>query len=146
MKFRPRSCSAPTGGSSETSRVHHAARRDGGGVAACGARAAGRAGATEPRRTLNADSRDQSLVDARDRSFQSAPCFCQFIRIWRLVLLFLPSATDWLSATQWNRTMAAVLTTRICGSRYSSDRNVDFPLVALAMKVALSSTRPSEWL
>src|SRR5262249_59622365 len=34
-------------------------------------------------------SRDQSLVDARDRSFQSAPCFCQFIRIWRLVLLFL---------------------------------------------------------
>src|SRR5262249_39676062 len=94
-----------------------------GGAAAwpLAARAAGRAGATEPRRTLNADSRDQSLVDARDRSFQSAPCFCQFIRIWRLVLLFLPSAADWLSATQWNRTMAAVLTTRICGSRYSSD-------------------------
>src|SRR5215469_3086736 len=101
---------------------------------------------TLPRRTLNADSRDQSLVDARDRSFQSAPCFCQFIRIWRLVLLFLPSATDWLSPTQWNRTIAAVPTTRICGSRYSSDRNFDFPLVALAMKVALSSTRPSEWL
>src|SRR5437868_11218434 len=99
-----------------------------------------------PRWTLNADSRDQSLVDARDRSFQSAPCFCQFIRIWRLVLLFLPSATDWLSATQWNRTIAAVPTTRIFGSRYSSDRNFDFPLVALAMKVALSSTRPSEWL
>src|SRR5215831_4842146 len=92
------------------------------------------------------DSRYQSLVDARDRSFQSAPCFCQFIRIWRLVLLFLPSATDWLSPTQWNRTIAAVPTTRICGSRYSSDRNFDFPLVALAMKVALSSTRPSEWL
>src|SRR6516162_4297098 len=90
--------------------------------------------------------RDQSLVDARDRSFQSAPCFCQFIRIWRLVLLFLPSAADWLSATQWNRTIAAGPTTRICGSRYSSDRNFDFPLVALAMKVALSSTRPSEWL
>src|SRR5260221_9163903 len=69
-----------------------------------------------PRWTLNADSRDQSLVDARDRSFQSAPCFCQFIRIWRLVLLFLPSATDWLSATQWNRTIAAVPTTRIFGS------------------------------
>src|SRR5215470_5993822 len=91
-------------------------------------------------------SRDQSLVDARDRSFQSAPCFCQFIRIWRLVLLFLPSATAWLSPTQWKRTIAAVPTTRICGSRYSSDRNFDFPLVALAMKVALSSTRPSEWL
>src|SRR5207245_4158855 len=59
----------------------------------------------------NADSPDQSLVDARDRSFQSAPCFCQFIRIWRLVLLFLPSATDWLSATQWNRMIAAVPTT-----------------------------------
>ena len=29
----------------------------------------------------NAHSRNQSLVDARDSSFQSAPCFCQFIRI-----------------------------------------------------------------
>jgi hypothetical protein len=55
--------------------------------------------------------RDQSLVDARDRSFQSAPCFCQFIRMWRLVAFFLPSATDWLSPTQWNRTIAAGPTT-----------------------------------
>src|SRR5437879_1489922 len=93
-----------------------------------------------------AESADQSLVDARDRSFQSAPCFCQFIRICRLVLLFLPSATAWLSPTQWKRTIAAGPTTRICGSWYSSERNFDFPLVALAMKVALSSTRASEWL
>src|ERR1035437_6985867 len=54
--------------------------------------------------------RDHSLVAARDRSFQSAPCFCQFIRMWRLVVLFLPSATAWLSATQWNLTIAAVST------------------------------------
>src|ERR1700682_799434 len=91
-------------------------------------------------------ARDQSLVDARDRSFQSAPCFCQFIRMWRLVALFLPSAAAWLSATQWNRTIAAGPTTRILGSWYSSDKNFVFPLVALAMNVALSSTRPSEWL
>src|ERR1700724_1614193 len=90
--------------------------------------------------------RDQSLVDARDRSFQSAPCFCQFIRMWRLVALFLPSATAWLSASQWNRTIAASPTTRILGSWYSSDKNFDFPSVALAMNVALSSTLPSEWL
>jgi hypothetical protein len=43
---------------------------------------------------------DYSLVDARVNSFQSAPCFCQFIRMWRLVELFLPSATDSLSPTQ----------------------------------------------
>src|SRR6516165_9514157 len=85
-------------------------------------------------------SRGQSLVDARDRSFQSPPCFCQFIRIWRLVLLFLPSGTDSLSVIQWSRKIAAEPNTRICGSRYSSDRNFDFPLVALVMKVALSST------
>ena len=60
--------------------------------------------------------RDQSFVDARDRSFQSAPCFCQFIRMWRLVELFLPSATASLSPTQWNRTIAAGPTTRILGS------------------------------
>src|SRR5262249_46432391 len=89
---------------------------------------------------------DQSLVDARVRSFQSAPCFCQFIRMWRLLLVFLPSATDWPSDTQRNRTIAAGPTTRICGSLYSSNRNFDLPLVALAMKVALSSTRASEWL
>ena len=85
--------------------------------------------------------RDQSLVDARDRSFQSAPCFCQFIRMWRLVAVFLPSATDWPSATQWNRTIAAGPTTRICGSRYSSYRNFDLPLVALAMKVMAKTPR-----
>src|ERR1700722_6716107 len=60
--------------------------------------------------------RDQSLVDARDRSFQSAPCFCQFIRMWRLVELFLPSATASLSPTQWKRTIAASPTTRTLGS------------------------------
>lgn len=37
--------------------------------------------------------RAQSLVDARDSNFQSAPCFCQFIKMARLVELFLPSAT-----------------------------------------------------
>src|SRR5262245_65549949 len=52
-----------------------------------------------PRRTLN-DSRDQSLVDARDRRFQSAPCFCQFIRLWRLVLLLLLSGRDSHSVSQ----------------------------------------------
>src|SRR4051812_34196921 len=90
--------------------------------------------------------RDQSLVDARDRSFQSAPCFCQFIRMWRLVALFLPSATASLSPIQWKRTMAASPTTRILGSSYFSDNHLDFPLVALAMKAVLSSTRASEWL
>src|SRR5450631_1539334 len=38
-----------------------------------------------------------NFVDARDRSFQSAPCFCQFINTWRLVALFLPSAAASLS-------------------------------------------------
>ena len=60
--------------------------------------------------------RAQSLVEARDSSFQSAPCFCQFIRMWRLVALFFPSATDWLSPTQWNRTIAAGPTTRMLTS------------------------------
>jgi hypothetical protein len=57
-----------------------------------------------------------SLVEARDRSFQSPPCFCQFIRMCRLVFVFLPSATAWLSPTQRKRTIAASPTTRICGS------------------------------
>src|ERR1700709_1499842 len=92
------------------------------------------------------DGYDQSLVAPRESSFQSAPCFCQFIRMWRLVELFLPSATDSASPTQLKRTIAAGPTTRILGSLYSSDNHFDFPLVALAMKVALSSTRPSEWL
>src|SRR3954462_7176847 len=90
--------------------------------------------------------RDQSLVEARDSSFQSAPCFCQFIRMWRLVALFLPSATASLSPTQWKRTIAASPTTRILGSSYFSDSHFDFPLVALATKAALSSTLASEWL
>src|SRR6202035_283346 len=94
----------------------------------------------------SAGRRDQSLVDARDRSFQSAPCFCQFIRMWRLVELFLPSATASLSPSQWNRTIAASPTTRILTSSYFNDKNFDFPLVALAMKVGLSSIRASEWL
>ena len=42
----------------------------------------------------------QSLVAPRDNSFQSLPCFCQFIRMCRLVELFLPSATVSLSAIQ----------------------------------------------
>src|SRR6266852_1224836 len=92
------------------------------------------------------DLRDQSFVDPRESSFQSAPCFCQFIRMWRLVELFLPSATASCSPTQWKRTIAAGPTTRILVSWYSSDKNFDFPLVALAIKVALSSTRPSLWL
>src|SRR5258708_1828232 len=58
---------------------------------------------------------DQSLVAARDRSFQSAPCFCQFIRMWSLLALFLPSAIASLSLTQVNRTIAAGPTTRILG-------------------------------
>jgi hypothetical protein len=48
-----------------------------------GMRRAGRNGCARGRR-LRADrcvGRDQSFVDARDRSFQSAPCFCQFIRM-----------------------------------------------------------------
>src|SRR5260370_24152075 len=97
--------------------------------------------------TWNDDGvRDQSLVDARDRSFQSAPCFCQFIRMCRLVALFLPSATASCSPTQWNRTIAAGPTTRILVSWYSNDKNFDLPLVPLAIKVALSSTWPAEWL
>src|ERR1700692_268863 len=60
--------------------------------------------------------RDQSFVAARDRSFQSAPCFCQFIRMWRLVALFLPSATASASLSQWNRTIAAGPTTRMLGA------------------------------
>jgi hypothetical protein len=63
-----------------------------------------------------------------------------------LVSFFLPSGIDSLCPTQWKRTIAAGPTTRICGSLYSSDRNFDFPLVALATKVARSSTRASEWL
>src|SRR6266481_4492273 len=90
--------------------------------------------------------RYQSLVDPRDNSFHSVPCFCQFIRMWRLVELFLPSAMASLSPTQLNRTIAAGPTTRIVGSLYSSDNHFDFPLVALAIKVVLSSTWPSEWL
>src|ERR1044072_3962027 len=81
----------------------------------------------------------QSLVDARVSSFQSAPCFCQFIRMWRLVELFLPSATASASPNQWKRTIAAGPTTRILVSSYLSDKNFDFPLVALAIKAALSS-------
>jgi hypothetical protein len=60
-----------------------------------GMRRAGRNGCARGRR-LRADrsvGRDQSFVDARDRSFQSAPCFCQFIRMCRLLAVFLPSAT-----------------------------------------------------
>src|SRR3954453_14506221 len=107
----------------------------------------GPAGGSSPRMTLRVVTvGDQSLVDARDSSFQSAPCFCQFIRMWRLVELFLPSATASLSPTQWKRTIAAGPTTAILVSWYSSDNHFDFPLVALAMKVALSSTRASEWL
>src|SRR5262249_13079370 len=87
-----------------------------------------------------------SLVEALESSFHSEPCFCQFIRMCRLVLFFLPSAMTWLSPTQWKRTIAAFPTTRTCGSLYSNDRNFVFPAVALAMKVALSSTRASEWL
>jgi hypothetical protein len=52
------------------------------------------------RRARRVNGEGQSFVDARDKSFHSAPCFCQFIRMWRLVLLFLPSGTDSLSATQ----------------------------------------------
>src|ERR1700694_2579397 len=85
--------------------------------------------------------RDQSLVAARERSFQSAPCFCQFIRMWRLVALFLPSATAWASPTQWKRTIAAGPTTRILVSWYSNDKTFDFPLVELAIKVGLFSYR-----
>src|SRR5262249_34840806 len=76
----------------------------------------------------------------------SAPCFCQFIRTCRLVLFFLPSAMTSLSATQWKRTIAAGPTTRICGSLYSSNRNFDFPLVALATNVGRASLRASGWL
>src|SRR5438270_14048583 len=107
----------------------------------------GPAGGSSPRMTLRVVTvGDQSLVDARDSSFQSAPCFCQFIRMWRLVALFLPSATAALSPTQWKRTTAAGPTTRILVSLYSNDKNFDFPLVALAINVALSSSVPSEWL
>jgi len=42
----------------------------------------------------------QSFVDARVSSFQVPACFCQFIRMCRLVELFLPSATVSLSAIQ----------------------------------------------
>jgi hypothetical protein len=41
-----------------------------------------------------------SFVDARDNSFHSPPCFCQFIRMCRLVELFLPSGTLSLSPSQ----------------------------------------------
>src|SRR4051794_22514743 len=88
----------------------------------------------------------QSFVAPRDRSFQSEPCFTQFMRMWRLVEFFLPSATTSLSPSQWNRTTATGPTTLTLVSSYFSERIFDFPLVALAMKAALSSTRPSEWL
>ena len=64
--------------------------------------------------------RAQSLVAARDRSFQSLPCFCQFIRIWRFCGVFLPSANS-CSPTKLKRTMAAGPTMRIVGSLYSSE-------------------------
>jgi hypothetical protein len=45
--------------------------------------------------------------------------------------IFFPSATDWLSPTQWSRTIAAAPTTRIFTSSYASDRNLDFPLASV---------------
>ena len=42
----------------------------------------------------------QSFVAARVSSFQVPACFCQFIRMCRLVELFLPSATASLSPIQ----------------------------------------------
>src|SRR5207237_6850753 len=64
--------------------------------------------------------RAQSLVAARDRSFQSLPCFCQFIRICRFCGVFLPSVNS-CSPTKLKRTMAVGPTTRTVGSLYSSD-------------------------
>ena len=64
--------------------------------------------------------RPQSLVAARDRSFQSLPCFCQFIRMCRFCGVFLPSVNS-CSPTKLKRTMAAGPTTRIVGSLYSSE-------------------------
>jgi len=64
--------------------------------------------------------RAQSLVAARDRSFQSLPCFCQFIRMCRFCGVFLPSVNS-CSPTKLKRTMAAGPTTRIVGSLYSSE-------------------------
>src|SRR2546421_13033392 len=64
--------------------------------------------------------RAQSLVAARDRSFQSLPCFCQFIRMCRFCGVFLPSANS-CSPTKLKRTMAAGPMMRIVGSLYSSE-------------------------
>ena len=62
----------------------------------------------------------QSLVAARDSSFQSLPCFCQFIRMCRFCGVFLPSVNS-CSPTKLKRTMAVGPTTRTVGSLYSSD-------------------------
>src|SRR5262249_33493757 len=96
-----------------------------------------------PHRSLR---RDQSFVAARESSFHSPPCFCQFIRIERLAELLAPSATAWASCIQWKRTMATSPTTRVVRSLYSSDSILVLPLVAFLMKVALSSMAPLEWL
>src|SRR6476659_10508750 len=64
--------------------------------------------------------RAQSLVAARDRSFQSLPCFCQFIRMCMFCGVFLPSVNS-CSPTKLKRTMAAGPTMRIVGSLYSSE-------------------------
>src|SRR5258708_13287462 len=105
-------------------------------------------GTRKGRRRIRAPTawRDQSLVEARDSSFHSAPCFCQFIRMWRLVELFLPSATASLSPTQWKRTIAAGPTTLIFVSWYCSDNHFDFPSGAPAPNVALSSPSPPYFL
>ena len=63
----------------------------------------------------------QSLVAERDNSFQSLPCFCQFIRMGRFCGVFLPSVNS-CSPTKLKRTMAAGPTTRTVGFLYSSDR------------------------
>ena len=65
-------------------------------------------------------SSGQSLVADRDSSFQSEPCFCQFIRMCRFCGVFLPSLNS-CSPTKVKRTMAVGPTTRIVGSLYSSD-------------------------
>ena len=61
-----------------------------------------------------------SFVAARDSSFQSLPCFCQFIRIDRFCGVFLPSVNS-CSPTKLKRTIAAGPTTRTVGFLYSSD-------------------------
>jgi len=57
----------------------------------------------------------QSLVADRDNSFQSEPCFCQFIRMCRFCGVFLPSLNS-CSPTKLKRTMAVGPTTRTVGS------------------------------